>query len=72
MRRPAIATGAAHAAASDFLPRAAPGDVTRASGACACAHCGRPYRAHPLDPYEVAWDGGLWLTVLCDGRRVKL
>ncbi len=72
-RRPTIAT-AVHAA-SDFLPRVVvrEGDdaFVRASGDCVCAWCGREYRKHPLDPYEL-YDGWPWLTVLCDGRRVKL
>lgn len=38
----------------------------RAEGDCACPLCSRPYREHPADEAEE------WLTVLCDGRRVKL
>lgn len=38
----------------------------RASGDCVCEHCGDSYykhAEHPLAP---------WLTMLCDGRNVKL
>ncbi len=41
-------------------------EMYRASGLCVCA-CGRDYYHHPADaePYE-------WLTIRCDGTRVKL
>lgn len=74
-RRVVIATGVAHAA-SDFLPRSLTRDdvpdFVRAAGDCACTWCGKPYWKHPGDPYEVTREGVRWLTVLCDGRRVKL
>ena len=41
-------------------------DFYRASGLCTCKVCGRLYYDHkscPTDP---------WLTVLCNGQRVKL
>jgi hypothetical protein len=71
-RRPVIRDGAAFASASDFLPRSRPEDMVRAGGDCVCAQCGEPYRRHAHDPYESDASGEPWLTVLCDGRRVKL
>lgn len=41
-------------------------EFTRASHLCTCEHCGDTYAYHVSDPFEP------WLTVLCDGRRVKL
>lgn len=38
----------------------------RAGGDCLCMDCGEDYRHHPMDEVEKH------LTVLCDGRRVKL
>lgn len=40
-------------------------NFVRASGCCVC-DCGATYYAHVHDPFEP------WLTVLCDGQRVKL
>ncbi len=70
--KPIIATGTAHVT-NDFLARSEPGSVVRASCECVCNHCGRKYREHPYDPYELSGiDGHPFLRVLCDGRRVKL
>lgn len=67
-----LSTGAG-LAASDFIPRMAPGDYTRAHSDAVCTSCGKPYWRHPYDPYEVdGWTGTPWLQVLCDGSRVKL
>jgi hypothetical protein len=57
---------------SDFLPRAGLANFTRASGACVCSQCGQRYDRHPHDPYEIDANGARWLTLLCDGTRVKL
>lgn len=38
----------------------------RASGDGLCMECGAAFEKHPIDAVEP------WLTVLCDGRRVKL
>lgn len=46
----------------DRLARA---DFVRAAGDCLCP-CGEPYRVHGADPVDE------FLTVLCDGTRVKL
>lgn len=43
-------------------------DMHRAGSACVCTVCGREYVRHPGDAGE-EW---CWLTVLCDGTRVKL
>lgn len=40
-------------------------EFVRAGGGCECS-CGETYHRHLHDPKEP------WLTVLCDGRRVKL
>lgn len=41
-------------------------DGERASGDVPCADCGNVYRLHVQHPHAP------WMTVLCDGRRVKL
>lgn len=41
-------------------------NYVRASGDCVCSACGATYHDHPADEVED------WLTVLCNGRRVKL
>lgn len=47
---------------------AGPSDAAfyRASGDVRCDGCGMPYSMHAHDPFE------RWLTVLCNGQRVKL
>lgn len=49
-------------------------DWERASGLCICQECGYFYRDHKIetDPRSVSYDGTFCLTILCDGRRVKL
>lgn len=41
-------------------------DWYRAGGTVVCEVCGWEYRDHADDPREP------WMTLLCDGRRVKL
>lgn len=41
-------------------------EVMRAGGECICTTCHRDYDSHPSLP------GHNWVTVLCDGRLVKL
>ncbi len=53
--------------ASVILFAAGPSDAfERASCNQECADCGDAYWRHCQDPYRT------WLTVLCDGTRVKL
>lgn len=54
--------------ASVILFAAGPSDVDfmRASGLRECLICGDAFWRHCQDPYRT------WLTVLCDGRYVKL
>lgn len=49
-------------------------EFTRAGGGVECGECGRLYYDHPRDrdPAALAYDGSAPLTILCDGRRVKL
>ena len=49
-----------------------PVDCDRADGSCLCPACKRPFSEHPGDVSRMAQDGSLFLTVLCDGTRVKL
>jgi hypothetical protein len=43
----------------------------RAAGDCICP-CGREYRRHPLDFWELSNDQLPYMRVLCNGDRVKL
>jgi len=44
----------------------------RASGEAVCSECGHPYGVHPPDWRLIGYGNVPFLTVLCDGRRVKL
>ncbi len=46
-------------------------DFNRA-GNCICDICGKEYRYHKMDWYELSYDKKPFLHVLCDGDRVKL
>ncbi len=56
----------------DLPPMTEEQDHDRAGGGCVCARCGLEYRDHPQDPMVISNAGELFLTILCDGRRVKL
>lgn len=49
-------------------------EVIRASGDVVCEACGHPYRDHPWDHHQLGYPPNCepFLTVLCDGVRVKL
>lgn len=51
-----------------------PPEFTRAGGDTTCPICARVYYDHPRDrsPAAAGYDGSAPLTILCDGRRVKL
>lgn len=44
----------------------------RAAGDCVCEACGKEYRRHPYDFWELSYDDRPFLMVLCNGDRVKL
>ncbi len=44
----------------------------RSSGFCVCERCGQEYGDHPYDWRIIGYGNVPFLTVLCDGRRVKL
>jgi hypothetical protein len=44
----------------------------RASCDCVCDVCHQKYAAHPMDWRVIGYGNVPFLTVLCDGRRVKL
>lgn len=46
--------------------------IVRVDGGVACSTCGKPYREHPFDEENTAYDGTPFLHVGCDGRRLKL
>lgn len=48
------------------------GEEYRASGQCVCDRCGKEFIRHPLDFWELGYDGEPVLHVLCNGDRVKL
>jgi len=48
------------------------GETYHASGNCECAECKELYYNHPLDHFELSFDGEPFLHVLCNGDRVKL
>lgn len=56
----------------DSYPTMAGNSGDRVSGSCLCAKCGQDYYSHPLDWQQVGYGGYAFLTVLCNGRRVKL
>jgi hypothetical protein len=43
----------------------------RADGRCLC-ECGLEYSRHPLDFWDLGYDGEPYLHVLCNRDRVKL
>lgn len=53
------------------LPKAS-GEDYRAGGDCLCEICGKEYRKHQFDFYELSYTGEPFLHVLCNGDRVKL
>src|SRR5687768_2646045 len=55
------------------LPPMRPGyDFTSAGSGCVCERCEMPFRDHPRDPRIPSHTGEPYVTILCDGRRVKL
>lgn len=48
------------------------GEDYRAAGDCLCELCGWEFWRHPLDHWELSYDGHPFLHVLCNGDRVKL
>jgi hypothetical protein len=67
----ATAIGAVREMCRDLPPMTDELDCDRADGRCVC-RCGLEYRDHPGDPAVLSNFGEPFLTILCDGRRVKL
>lgn len=66
------ARGAVREFCLDLPPMMDDLDCDRADGRCTCPGCGLEYRDHPQDPRVLSNAGEPFMTILCDGRRVKL
>lgn len=57
---------------TEYPPLVGPEEGEYASLQMLCAKCGHTYLHHPLDYRLIGHGDRPFLTVLCDGRRVKL
>jgi len=55
-----------------YPPVAGDPNGIRVDGSMLCPRCGLAYFAHPLDWRVIGYGDVPFLTVLCDGQRVKL